>query len=360
MVSTRTVSHAIAWLSLYGFLDKLRRIVQTSGLLGPRERQTSNAYVLCFPKGLGGLAVAALKISPERNNCPPSRSNSAAKKLRGSGARSRASRPYSGDVNEIPLQKKAGVLLLPRHGRRRAARSLRPRQPCLRYSRPAEMVKSSAQRRLTAEDFTGQLVDQLADGTKVPSQTFRIRSLRTQWWRSHVTGSVGAPHSPAILGQSFFSRASENGQSTTSGNGWSSRYRNSQFERQAGESSHDCSYRLSRRTVRPKLFPEWLSIARRCRCARWSGGVMPNIPAGFPAGMASGGSCHADTINSYPTHPTSFADLRDHAVRLMKRRGDMACATLRRRRQRQQRRTNHFRFLRVAVRPPADLVISHD
>ena len=55
---------------------------------------------------------------------------------------------------------------------------------------------------------------------------------------------------------------------------------------------------------------------------------MPNVPAGFsadPAGfsadMASGGSCHADTINSYPTHPASFADLRDHAVRLMKRRG---------------------------------------
>ena len=79
MVSKRTVSHAIAWLSLYGFLDKLRRIVRTSGLLGPRVRQTSNAYVLCFPKGLGGLAVAAFKISPERNNCPPSESNSEVK-----------------------------------------------------------------------------------------------------------------------------------------------------------------------------------------------------------------------------------------------------------------------------------------
>ena len=71
LVSKRTVSHAIAWLSLYGFLDKLRRIVRTSGLLGPRVRQTSNAYVLCFPKGLGGLAVNAFKISPDRNNCAP-------------------------------------------------------------------------------------------------------------------------------------------------------------------------------------------------------------------------------------------------------------------------------------------------
>ena len=87
MVSKRTVSHAIAWLGLYGFLDKLRRIVRTSGLLGPRVRQTSNAYVLCFPKGLGGLAVAAFKISPERNNCPPSESNSEVKKgFQGSGS----------------------------------------------------------------------------------------------------------------------------------------------------------------------------------------------------------------------------------------------------------------------------------
>ena len=59
MVSKAPVLTRIAWLSLYGFLDKLRRIVRTSGLLGPRVRQTSNAYVLCFPKGLGGLAATS-------------------------------------------------------------------------------------------------------------------------------------------------------------------------------------------------------------------------------------------------------------------------------------------------------------
>ena len=37
--------------------------------------------------------------------------------------------------------------------------------------------------------------------------------------------------------------------------------------------------------------------------------------------MALGGSGHADTINSDPTRAACFADLRDHAVRLMKRRG---------------------------------------
>ena len=53
MISKQTVLNALAWLALYGVLDELRRIVRTSGLLGPRVRQTSNAYVMCFPKGLG-------------------------------------------------------------------------------------------------------------------------------------------------------------------------------------------------------------------------------------------------------------------------------------------------------------------
>jgi hypothetical protein len=48
-------------------------------------RQTSNAYVLSFPKGLGGLAIAAFR--PERNNCTPSESNSEVKKgFQGSGS----------------------------------------------------------------------------------------------------------------------------------------------------------------------------------------------------------------------------------------------------------------------------------
>jgi hypothetical protein len=39
------------------------------------------------------------------------------------------------------------------------------------------------------------------------------------------------------------------------------------------------------------------------------------------ADMADGGSGRADTINSYPTRAACGADLRDHAVRLMKWRG---------------------------------------
>ena len=86
MCSKSTVLNAIAWLELYGFIDKLRRIVRTTGLLGPRVRQTSNAYVLSFPKGLGGLAVKVFGLAPDHNNWAPSESNSEVKKgFQGSG-----------------------------------------------------------------------------------------------------------------------------------------------------------------------------------------------------------------------------------------------------------------------------------
>ena len=48
---------------------------------------------------------------------------------------------------------------------------------------------------------------------------------------------------------------------------------------------------------------------------------VPCTPHRAPADLAFGGSGHADTINSYPTRAACFADLRDHAVRLMKRHG---------------------------------------
>ena len=43
-------------------------------------------------------------------------------------------------------------------------------------------------------------------------------------------------------------------------------------------------------------------------------------------GVPDGGSCYANTLNSGPTWSASQANLRDHALRLSKRRGDIACA----------------------------------
>ena len=78
-MSKQTVLNALAWLALYGFLDKLRRIVRIAGLLGPRVRQTSNAYVMCFPKGLGGLAANVFAVAPESQQLDSIRFNSEVK-----------------------------------------------------------------------------------------------------------------------------------------------------------------------------------------------------------------------------------------------------------------------------------------
>ena len=43
-------------------------------------------------------------------------------------------------------------------------------------------------------------------------------------------------------------------------------------------------------------------------------------PAVVPAGLSDAGSGNADAINSYPKGAAAFADLRDGAHRLMKRR----------------------------------------
>ena len=73
MCSVRTVLNALAWLELYGFLARLRRIVRAPGLLGPRVRQTSNAYALRWPTGLGAIGARMFGVrAPDGNNCQPS------------------------------------------------------------------------------------------------------------------------------------------------------------------------------------------------------------------------------------------------------------------------------------------------
>ena len=52
MVSRTTVLRAIAWLKLFGFLDRIRRLKREQTPLGSvRVCQTSNAYRLTHPDG---------------------------------------------------------------------------------------------------------------------------------------------------------------------------------------------------------------------------------------------------------------------------------------------------------------------
>jgi predicted aspartyl protease len=60
---------------------------------------------------------------------------------------------------------------------------------------------------LTDADFTGTNTYVLADGSRVPSQTFRIKSLKIgDTVLENVSGSVASLEGSLLLGQSFLSR----------------------------------------------------------------------------------------------------------------------------------------------------------
>ena len=60
---------------------------------------------------------------------------------------------------------------------------------------------------LEKSDFLGEKTYVLADGSEVPSQTFRIRSLKVgSTVLQNVTGSVASVKGSLLLGQSFLGR----------------------------------------------------------------------------------------------------------------------------------------------------------
>ena len=60
---------------------------------------------------------------------------------------------------------------------------------------------------ITSSDFLGSQTYVLADGTKVPSETFRIRSIRVgERVVADVVGSVAPVQASLLLGQSFLDR----------------------------------------------------------------------------------------------------------------------------------------------------------
>lgn len=60
---------------------------------------------------------------------------------------------------------------------------------------------------ISSGDFLGSKPYKLADGTVIPSQTFRIRSLKVaDKVVNNVTGSISPPQGTLLLGQSFLGR----------------------------------------------------------------------------------------------------------------------------------------------------------
>jgi predicted aspartyl protease len=73
---------------------------------------------------------------------------------------------------------------------------------------PADVVRTLMRTgTLRSEDFLGAQTYRLADGTTVPSETFRIRTLKVGDREiENVIGSVTKVEGTLLLGQSFLSR----------------------------------------------------------------------------------------------------------------------------------------------------------
>jgi predicted aspartyl protease len=73
---------------------------------------------------------------------------------------------------------------------------------------PADIVSTLIRTKaITDQDFLGQQTYVLADGSKVPSQRFRIRSLKVgNKTIENVTASIGSVNGEILLGQSFLNR----------------------------------------------------------------------------------------------------------------------------------------------------------
>jgi hypothetical protein len=109
---------------------------------------------------------------------------------------------------EVTLQDQNGVLLVPVLINNKIPLDFILDSGAADVSVPADVVLTLMRTgTLTEADFTGAATYTLADGSKVPSQTFRIRSLKVgDTVLENVSGSVASVNGSLLLGQSFLSR----------------------------------------------------------------------------------------------------------------------------------------------------------
>jgi hypothetical protein len=110
--------------------------------------------------------------------------------------------------HEIPLRKEAGVLVVPVSVNNTLTLEFTLDSGAADVVIPADVVLTLFRAKtLTEADFLGQRVYTLADGSNIPSQIFRIRSLKVGDLEiRNVIGNVGAVEGIPLLGQSFLSR----------------------------------------------------------------------------------------------------------------------------------------------------------
>ena len=114
----------------------------------------------------------------------------------------------SRDLREVPLQKAGGVLVVPVTLNGEITFGFTIDSGAADVSVPADVVLTLMRTgTLKAADFLGTQTYILANGSTVPSQTFRITSLKVgDRTLEHVKGSVASVQGSLLLGQSFLSR----------------------------------------------------------------------------------------------------------------------------------------------------------
>ena len=110
--------------------------------------------------------------------------------------------------DEIPLEREGGVLVVPVRINSAITLNFTIDSGAADVSIPADVVMTLFRTKtLTESDFLGSQIYRLADGSTVPSQTFRIRVLKVGNHEiENVTGSVAGVQAGLLLGQSFLSR----------------------------------------------------------------------------------------------------------------------------------------------------------
>jgi len=114
----------------------------------------------------------------------------------------------SGEHLAIPLQREGGTFVVPVSINGEITLKFTIDSGAADVSIPADVVMTLLRTgTLTREDFLGTQTYRLADGSTVPSQTFRIRSLKVgDRVVENVTGSVASVAGTLLLGQTFLSR----------------------------------------------------------------------------------------------------------------------------------------------------------
>jgi predicted aspartyl protease len=116
--------------------------------------------------------------------------------------------PAQTQLAQIPMQRQNGAFVVPVLINNAISLNFTVDSGASDVSIPADVVLTLVRTgTLRQADFLGTQTYVLADGSKVPSPQFRIRSLTVgSYLVENVTGHVGAVKGPLLLGQSFLKR----------------------------------------------------------------------------------------------------------------------------------------------------------